>query len=62
MPFNGSNKAEIECRLAGDGRELVGTAGLLFRTIAMESQTADLPVPNCECVDHGPRRIRSIAR
>ena len=46
----------------GDGGELVGNARLLVRTLAMESQTADLPFPNRECVEHGPRRLRSIAR
>ena len=46
----------------GDGGELVGTARLLVRTLATESQTADLPIPNRECVDHGLRRMRSIAR
>ena len=44
----------------GDDGELVGAAWVLVRAFAMEPQTPDFPVTNCECGDHGYRRIRGI--
>ena len=55
--FNGSNSAEIECRQQATAANW-SARQLLVRTIAMESQTADILVPNCECVDHGARRTQ----
>ena len=48
-------------QISGDGGELFGIARFLVRTLTLEPQTPELPVSNRECVDHGPRRMRSIA-
>ena len=43
-----------------DDGELDGTTRVLVRTFAMERQTIDFPVLNCERGDNGKRRIRGI--
>ena len=61
-PFNGSNKADIECRLQAMAANWSALRGFWFARLPWNHRRLIFPVSNREHVDHGPRCMRSITR